>query len=262
MAYDWLTFEVQEGVGLICLNRPDDGNAITLEVARELLDAAGRCDADPAVRAVVLTGTGPMFCAGGDLKAFVAQGDKISLYMREVTQAFHAAIARFNRMDPPVVAAVNGTAAGGGLSLALAADIVIAAESARFTMAYTKIGLVPDGASTYFLARLVGLRRAKEMVLLNPVLSAAQALEWGLINQVMADDEVLPAALALAQNLAAGPTRSFGEAKRLILAAATESLEAQMERESQAITARSISPDGQEGLAAFLDKRAPRFTGK
>ena len=173
MAYDWLTFEVQEGVGLICLNRPDDGNAITLEVARELLDAADRCDVDPEVRAVVLTGRGKMFCAGGDLRAFAAQGDNISLYMREVTQAFHAAIARFNRMDPPVVAAVNGTAAGGGLSLTLAADIVMAAESARFTMAYTKIGLVPDGASTYFLARLVGLRRAKEMVLLNPVLSAA-----------------------------------------------------------------------------------------
>ncbi len=262
MAYDLLTLEVQEGVGLICLNRPDDGNAITLEVALELLDAAGRCAADPAVRAVVLTGTGPMFCAGGDLKAFAAQGAKISLYMREVTQAFHAAIARFNRMDPPVVAAVNGTAAGGGLSLALAADIVIAAESARFTMAYTRIGLVPDGASTYFLARLVGLRRAKEMVLLNPVLSAAQALEWGLINQVAADDQVLPLALALAGKLAAGPTRSFGEAKRLILAGATESLEAQMERESQAITALSISPDGQEGLAAFLEKRTPRFTGK
>ncbi len=262
MAYNFLTFEVQEGVGLICLNRPDDGNAITLEVARELLDAAGRCDADPEVRAVVLTGRGKMFCAGGDLKAFAAQGAEISLYMREVTQAFHAAIARFNRMDPPVVAAVNGTAAGGGLSLALATDIVIAAESARFSMAYTKIGLVPDGAATYFLARLVGLRRAKEMVLLNPVLSAAQALEWGLINQVVAEDEVLPAALALAHKLATGPTRSFGEAKRLILAGATDTLEAQMELESQAIAALSISPDGQEGLAAFLEKRTPRFTGK
>jgi 2-(1,2-epoxy-1,2-dihydrophenyl)acetyl-CoA isomerase len=262
MADDWLTFEVREGVGLICLNRPDDGNAITLEVAQGLLDAAGRCEADPAVRAVVLTGRGKMFCAGGDLKAFAAQGAEISLNMREVTQAFHAAIARFNHMDPPVVAAVNGTAAGGGLSLALAADIVIAAESARFTMAYTKIGLVPDGAATYFLARLVGLRRAKEMVLLNPVLSAQQALDWGLVNQVVADDQVLPQALTLAGKLATGPTRSFGETKRLILAGATESLEAQMERESQVITAMSISPDGQEGLAAFLDKRAPRFTGK
>jgi 2-(1,2-epoxy-1,2-dihydrophenyl)acetyl-CoA isomerase len=262
MAYDFLGFEVKEGVGLIRLNRPDDGNAITLEMARELLEVAGRCDEDPGVRAVVLTGTGPMFCAGGDLKAFAAQGDRVAAYMREVTTAFHAAISRFNRMDAPVVAAINGTAAGGGLSLALATDLAIAAENAKFTLAYTKIGLTPDGASTYFLARLVGLRRAKEMVLLNPVLTAAQALEWGLINQVVAEDEVLPAALALARKLAQGPTRSFGEAKRLILTGATESLESQMERESRAIASLAAGADGQEGMAAFLAKRAPVFTGK
>jgi 2-(1,2-epoxy-1,2-dihydrophenyl)acetyl-CoA isomerase len=249
-------------VGLIRLQRPDDGNAITLEVARELLDAAGRCDGEAEIRAVVLTGTGPMFCAGGDLKAFAAQCHRVSGYMQEVTQAFHAAISRFNRMAPPVVGAINGTAAGGGLSLALAADIVVAAASAKFTMAYTKIGLVPDGASTYFLARLVGLRRAKEMVLLNPVLSAPQALEWGLINQVVPDAEVLPTAMALAKKLAAGPTLAYGEAKRLILAGATESLESQMESESRAIAALVGSPDGREGLEAFLAKRPPRFTGR
>ena len=262
MAYDFLVFEVKEGVGLIRLNRPDDGNAITLEMARELLDAAGRCDADPEVRAVVLTGTGPMFCAGGDLKAFAAQGDQVTAYMEQVTQPFHAAISLFNGLDAPVVAAINGTAAGGGLSLALAADIAIAAESAKFTLAYTKIGLTPDGASTYFLARLVGLRRAKEMVLLNPVLTARQALEWGLVNQVVADAEVLPTATGLAQKLAQGPTRAFGEAKRLILAGATDSLEAQMERESRTIASLAASPDGQEGMAAFLGKRGPRFTGR
>ena len=262
MAYDFLSFEVQEGVGLIRLNRPEDGNAITLEMARELLDAASRCDEDPEVRAVVLTGTGKMFCAGGDIKAFAAQGDSISAYMEEVVQAFHAAISRFNTMAPPVVGAINGTAAGGGLSLALATDIAVAAQSARFTMAYTKIGLTPDGGSTYFLARLVGLRRAKEMVLLNPVWSAEQALEWGLVNQVVADEEVLATATALAQKLAAGPTRAFGEAKRLILAGATESLESQMEREARAISALAGSADGQEGLAAFLAKRPPRFAGK
>ena len=171
MAYDSLRFEVKEGVGLILLNRPDDGNAITLEMARELLEVAGLCDEDPEVRAVVLTGTGPMFCAGGDLKVFAARGDRVSLYMKEVTQAFHAAISRFNWMDPPVVSAINGTAAGGGLSLALTTDLALAAASAKFTLAYTKAGLVPDGGSTYFLARLVGLRRAKELVLLNPVLT-------------------------------------------------------------------------------------------
>jgi|UniRef100_A0A7C3Z112 2-(1,2-epoxy-1,2-dihydrophenyl)acetyl-CoA isomerase len=262
MPYESLRFEVKDGVGLICLNRPEDNNALTLEMARELLDAAWRCDEDPRVRSVVLTGTGKMFCAGGDLRAFAAQGENVSLYLKQVTQVFHAALSRFNWMDAPVIGAINGTAAGGGFSLALAADIAIAAESAKFTLAYTRVGLVPDGGSTYFLARLVGLRRAKEMALLNPVLSAPQALEWGLINQVVPDDQVLPAALDLAQKLAQGPTRAFGKTKRLILAGATESLESQLERESRAIAALAGSADGQEGIAAFLEKRSPRFTGR
>jgi 2-(1,2-epoxy-1,2-dihydrophenyl)acetyl-CoA isomerase len=262
MSYNFLVFEVKDGVGLIRLNRPDDGNAITLEVAAELLEVAGRCGEDPGVRAVVLTGSGKMFCAGGDLRVFAGQGEGASLYMKQVTQAFHAAISRLNWMDAPVIGAINGTAAGGGLSLALATDIAVAAESAKFTMAYTKIGLVPDGASTYFLARLVGLRRAKEMVLLNPVLSSQQALDWGLINQVVADDLVLPTALGIAQQLAKGPTRALGVAKRLILSGATESLESQMERESRGIAAMVGSADGQEGIAAFLGKRLPEFSGK
>jgi len=262
MAYDFLTFEVKDGVGLILLNRPEDGNAITLEMARELLEAASRCDEDPEVRAVVLTGSGKMFCAGGDLKAFAAQGDRVATYMREVTTAFHAAISRFNRMDAPVVAAISGTAAGGGLSLALATDIAIAAQSAKFTLAYTKIGLTPDGGSTYFLARLVGLRRAKELALLNPVLSARQALEWGLVNRVVADEEVLATALDTAKRLAAGATRAFGETKRLLLTGMTASLESQLEQEARAITALAGSADGREGMAAFLGKRPPRFMGQ
>jgi 2-(1,2-epoxy-1,2-dihydrophenyl)acetyl-CoA isomerase len=262
MAYEFLVFEVKDGVGLIRLNRPEDGNAITLEMANELLAAALRCDEDPGVRAVVLTGSGKMFCAGGDLRAFASQGAGASPYMKQVTQVFHAAISRLNWMDAPVIGAINGTAAGGGLSLALATDIAVAAESAKFTMAYTKVGLVPDGASTYFLARLVGLRRAKEMVLLNAVLSAQQALEWGLINQVAADDLVLPTALDLARQLAKGPTRAIGVAKRLVLSGATESLESQMEKESRSIAAMVASADGREGIAAFLGKRLPEFTGK
>jgi 2-(1,2-epoxy-1,2-dihydrophenyl)acetyl-CoA isomerase len=262
MSDDSLVFEIKDGVGLIRLNRPEDGNVITLEMANELLEVAIRCDEDPEVRAVVLTGSGKMFCAGGDLKAFAAQGQKVSGYLKKVTQAFHAAISRFNWMDAPVVGAINGTAAGGGFSLALTTDIAIAAESAKFTMAYTKVGLVPDGSSSYFLARLVGLRRAKEMALLNPVLSAKQALEWGLINRVVADDQVLPAALEMASHLAKGPTRALGEAKRLILSGATESLESQMEKESRAISAMAGNADGREGVAAFIGKRIPEFTGK
>jgi 2-(1,2-epoxy-1,2-dihydrophenyl)acetyl-CoA isomerase len=262
MSYNSLVFEVKDGVGLIRLNRPDDGNAITLETVNELLDVALRCDEDPEVRAVVLTGSGKMFCVGGDLKAFAAQGDRVPFYLKKVTQAFHTVISRFNWMDAPVIGAINGTAAGGGFSLALTTDIAVAAESAKFTMGYTKIGLAPDGSSSYFLARLVGLRRAKEMALLNPVLSARQALEWGLINQVVADDQVLPAALEIAYHLAKGPTLALGEAKRLILSGATESLESQMEKESRAIAAMAGKVDGREGVAAFIGKRKPKFTGQ
>jgi 2-(1,2-epoxy-1,2-dihydrophenyl)acetyl-CoA isomerase len=262
MAYDFITLEVKDGVGLICLNRPEDGNAITLEMAGELLEAAGRCEADPEIRAVVLTGRGRMFCAGGDLKTFAAQGKEVSFYMEKVVQAFHEAILRFTWMNAPVVGAINGTAAGGGLSLALIPDIAVAGESAKFTVAYTKVGLTLDGGSSYFLARLVGLRRAKEMALLNRVLSAREALDWGLINRVVADEEVLATALKMASELAKGPTRSYGETKRLMLAGATESLEAQLEREARAIAALAGSADGQEGMAAFMEKRSPKFFGK
>lgn len=262
MPYSCLVFEIEDGVALIRLNRPDTGNAITLEMARELLEVAIVCDEAPEIRSAVLTGSGRMFCAGGDLKAFAAQGEGVSRHIKEITQVFHAAISRLNWMDAPVIGAVNGIAAGGGFSLALTTDMAIAAESAKFTMAYTKVGLAPDGSSSYFLARMVGLRRAKEMSLLNPVLSARQALEWGLVNQVVADDQLMAVALDMARCLAEGPTRSYGETKRLILAGVTESLESQMERESRAIAAMSGSADGREGVAAFIAKRAPRFMGK
>jgi 2-(1,2-epoxy-1,2-dihydrophenyl)acetyl-CoA isomerase len=262
MSYNTIVFEKERGVGLIRLNRPDDGNAIIPEMARELLDAAIRCDEDQEIRSVVLTGNGNMFCVGGDLKAFSSLAKGISRYIIEITHAFHAAISRFNWMDAPVVGAINGTAAGGGFSLALTTDIAIAAESAKFTMAYTKAGLVPDGSSSYFLARIVGLRRAKEMALLNPILSAEKAMEWGLVNRVVADDRVLSTALEIAHQLAKGPTRSLGETKRLILTGTTESLESQMERESRIIAAMADSADGREGIAAFVAKRIPDFQGR
>jgi len=259
MTYQELEFTVADHIAVITLQRPQQGNAMTLQMARELLDAANRCDEDPAVRAVVLTGAGKMFCAGGDLKSFAEQGDQVALHIKRITQALHAAISRFNWMDAPVVAAINGTAAGGGFSLALSTDIAIAAESAKFTMAYTRAGLAPDGSSSYFLARMIGLRRAKEMALLNPVLTAQKAMDWGLVNQVVADDAVLASAMDLAREWAQGPTRSYGETKRLLLAGATESLESQMERESRAISAMAASADGREGVAAFIDKRTSVF---
>jgi len=261
MAGEYLKLEIVDNVGLITLNRPQEGNPVVHGMVRELLDAAIVCDDDPRVRAVVLRGTGRMFCVGGGLKDFHAEGDNVASHLKLVTQIFHGAIAKFNRMAPPVIAAINGTAAGGGLSLALTTDLAIAAESAKFTMAYTNAGLPPDGSSSFYLARIVGMRRAKELALLNRVLSAAEALDWGLVNQVVADADVLETAMTMARRLAQGSTAAYGETKRLILAGATESLESQMEQESRAISALAGSRDGREGVAAFVEKRKPVFNG-
>lgn len=259
MSYSSIEFTIERHVAVIRLNRASDGNAITVEMANELLEAVTDCESNSSVRAVVLTGTGKMFCAGGDLKEFSRQGDKAGRYTQAVTHAFHAAISRMNWMDAPVVAAINGTAAGAGFSLALATDLAVAAESARFTMAYTRAGLSPDGSSTFFLARHVGMRRAKELALLNPVLSAKQAMDIGLLNRVVPDTEVFDTSMAIAQELAKGARAAQGEAKRLILAGVTESLETQMESETRAIARMADSADGREGIAAFTLKRPPSF---
>jgi 2-(1,2-epoxy-1,2-dihydrophenyl)acetyl-CoA isomerase len=208
---------------------------------------------------VLITGSGRFFCAGGDLKSFAAQGDELPRHLKQVTADFHAAVSRLNRMDAPVVIAVNGVAAGAGFSFALAGDLAVAAESARFTMAYTRAGLTPDGSSTYFLPRLVGLRRAKELTLTNRTLTAAEALGWGLVNQVVPDAELAETARALARELAGGATLALGAAKRLLDGGLNATLETAMEDEAQAISAMARTADGREGIAAFLEKRPPAF---
>ena len=257
--YSTLGLDLQEGVAEITLNRPEAANALNAEMARELHDAVLHCDADDTVRAVVITGSGRFFCAGGDLKSFAAQGDDLPRHLKQVTADFHAAVSRLNRMDAPVIMAVNGAAAGAGFSLALAGDILICAESATFTMAYTRVGLTPDGSSSYFLPRTVGLRRAKELTLTNRTLSAQEALDWGIVNQVVPDAEVLSTARALAAKLAQGPTLAFGMAKRLLDSGFNQSLETAMEDEAQMIAAAARTEDGRGGIAAFLEKRRPEF---
>ena len=174
----------------------------------------------------------------------------------------HMAISRFVRMDAPLVVAVNGAAGGGGMSFVLAADLVLAAESAKFTMAYTRAGLSPDGGSTFFLPRIVGVRRALELALTNRVLTAREAQEWGLVTRVVPDAALAAEAQTLAAQLAAGATGAFGAAKRLLHHSSSESLETQMELEAQAIAERSRGADAREGIAAFIAKRAPRFGGE
>lgn len=254
--------DVQDNVAHITLDRQEAANSIDLNLARQLMHTVLRCDDDPAVRAVVITGRGSTFCVGGDLKSFAAEGERLSLHLREVTTYLHAAVSRLTRMDPPVIAAVNGTAAGAGMSLACACDFVLAAESARFTMAYTKVGLTPDGSSTYFLPRLVGLRRALELTLTNRVLSAEEALDWGIVSRVVPDGKLVEEAETLATDLASGATAALGASKRLLYGGWTETLETQLEHESQAISDISRTADGREGIAAFLDKRAPSFEGR
>ena len=262
MEYRTLGYELQDHVARITLNRPDAGNALDGEMGHELMHAAIRCSEDRAVRAVLLSGAGRMFCVGGDLKSFAAQGERLSAHLKELAGMLHMAISRFVRMDAPLVVAVNGAAGGGGMSFVLAADLVLAAESAKFTMAYTRAGLSPDGGSTFFLPRIVGVRRALELALTNRVLTAREAQEWGLVTRVVPDAALAAEAQALAAQLAAGATRAFGAAKRLLHHSSSESLETQMELEAQAIAERSRGADAREGIAAFIAKRAPRFGGE
>jgi 2-(1,2-epoxy-1,2-dihydrophenyl)acetyl-CoA isomerase len=262
MTFETLTLERRDGVATITLNRPDAFNALNLRLARELFQATLEVDEDPAVRCVVLTGAGKAFCAGGDVKDFADNLPRIGVLVKELTTYLHGAVSRLCRSDKPVVVAVNGVAAGGGCSLALSGDLVVAAESARFTMAYAKIAATPDGSSSYFLPRLVGIRRAMELYLTNRVLSAREALDWGLVTRVVADAEFRGAVEALARELAQGPTRAFGGAKRLFHQSTWESLETQMELEAQAIAASGHTEDFAAGVTAFAAKKSPSFKGR
>lgn len=259
MDYKTIRLEVREGVANLTLNRPDAANSLNLELSQELFDAALHCAEDPAVRAVLISGAGRMFCGGGDLKDFAGKRDQVPLYLKQVTTYIHRAVSVLSRMNPPVITAVHGAAAGGGLGLVFAADLVVAAESARITMAYTRAALSPDGSTSYFLPRLVGLRRALELTLTNRVLTAAEALEWGIVTRVVPDAELMSSAQALAKEMADGPTAAFGAVKRLLRDAWTETLETHIETEAQTIADMSRGPEAREGIAAFLEKRQPRF---
>ena len=255
---DTVLLEIRDGLATVTLNRPEAGNVLDLAMGRDLLAAALRIEADPGVRASVITGAGRHFCFGGDLHGMVVQGASVGGYLNELTTCIHAAISCFTRMSAPVVAAVNGTAAGGGVGIVCMTDLAICGRSSRFSLAYTGVGLAPDCSTSFLLPRIVGRRRALELLLTNRTLGAEEALGWGLVNEVVEDAQVLAAAQALAARLAAGPTTSFAAVKRL-MDAADPGLEAQMALEGRAIAAQSLHPHGQEGVAAFLGKRKPNY---
>jgi len=257
MNYEHLSLEVNNAVAHITLKRV----AMHLPFMKELLDVAIRCDDSKEIRAIVISSNQKIFSAGGDL-AYMAQSESAAATLKEMTVYLHSAISLFNRMSKPTIAAVHSMAAGAGVSLAAQCDFVIAGEKSAFIASYTGAGLSPDGSSTYFLPRLIGDRRAKEMLITNCKVSAQQALDWGLVNQVVPAGEELEAAMALAQQLAQGPTAAYGDVKRLITSSSTESLETQLALEAELIAANSVGSDGQEGMNAFLEKRKPAFKGQ
>jgi len=256
-----LGFDIRDGVARIILNRPEAGNAFDPTMAAALLQAVLRCDSSPDVRAVVITGAGKAFCVGGDLKALGPE-DNLPRLLKEMTTYFHGAVSRLARMDAPVIAAVNGVAAGAGMSLACAADFVFAAENARFTTAYARIGQTPDGGLTYFLPRLVGYRQAVDLLLTSRQISAREALELGIVNRVAAEAELLESAETFARQLAKGATKALGGGKRLLRLGWTETLETQLENETQSIAEMATSADAREAMLAFVEKRPPRFEGR
>lgn len=261
MNYETIIFEVKKRAAYITLNRPEAFNGLNLVVGKELMHAAIRCDESSEIRTVVLTGVGKAFSAGGDLKYFASFGDQLSTILKEMTVYCHAAASRLIRMDKPLITAVNGAAAGMGMSFAIAGDIILAAESASFIAAYTAVGLSPDGAMTYLLPRMIGLSRARELMMTNRRLKAQDALEWGLVNKVVPDNDLLKEAEILAKFFANGPTRSFGMVKKLLNESFSATLETQMEREARGVAEMARTRDGLEGVNAFVGKRRPIFEG-
>jgi 2-(1,2-epoxy-1,2-dihydrophenyl)acetyl-CoA isomerase len=258
MTQDTVILEVSDGVARLTLNRPDNGNAINRELCAGLRAHAESLLHSEDVRAVILTGAGRRFCVGGDLAYFDGLDD-VEAEINALATEFHAGIDALRRLDAPVIASVQGSAAGGGLSLVCACDMAIGAESSKYTMAYTAAGLSPDGGSSWYLPRIVGWRMATEMMLTNRMLTAIEAKALAIINSVAPDDQLDGAVNALARQIAGGATGAFGSVKRLLRSSSDNTLEEQLEQEARAIAANAASADGREGVGAFLAKRKPEF---
>ncbi|MBO4225288.1 enoyl-CoA hydratase/isomerase family protein [Bradyrhizobium neotropicale] len=246
-------------VAYLTLNRPDAGNAIDAPLARCLLEAVEAVEADPAIRCVVVRASGRMFCAGGDVKALHAAGDALPELLREILEFLHPAVARLAKMEKPVVSAILGPAAGAGIGLAAVGDIVLAEPDAHFTMAYSRIGLTPDGGATWLLPRHVGLRRAQELYLTNRRVSADEAAAMGLITRVVAEGTLVHEVDTLAEALASSAVGALGRTKRLLLTSGDATLAEQLEAESENIAQQGMTVEGRTGIAAFVERRQANF---
>jgi 2-(1,2-epoxy-1,2-dihydrophenyl)acetyl-CoA isomerase len=261
MAGTEVLFETTDGLATITLNRPDKLNAATSGMLAQLLDAIRTAGADDGVRAVLITGAGRAFCAGQDLSDPAATGPSADLATL-IEQGWNPIISAIRDIPKPVVVAVNGVAAGAGANLALAGDVVIAARSAKLIQAFSLIGLVPDSGGTWALPRLVGDARARGLSLFGAPIDAETARDWGMIWDVVDDDALAGEALEVARKLAAGPTRGYAAIKQAIDAAATNTLDEQLDLERDLQRELGRSRDYAEGVAAFMEKRKPRFEGR
>jgi 2-(1,2-epoxy-1,2-dihydrophenyl)acetyl-CoA isomerase len=249
-----------ESVLEITLQRPEAFNALNLQMIQQLGEVLAAAAKDDSVRGVLLTGQGKAFCAGGDLKWISQQAESPGAVLYRLAPQFHLAIVEIRRMGKPVLAAINGIAAGGGFSLALACDFRIMAGSAKLRQAYTSSGLSIDGGGSFSLPRLVGLARAMEILAFDRPISSQQALDWGLVTKVVPDEEVIPEGHAMLMALSKTSLHSFAWSKKLLLDSFDHTLETQLELERQGISECGAHPDGQEGIQAFIEKRKPVFS--
>jgi 2-(1,2-epoxy-1,2-dihydrophenyl)acetyl-CoA isomerase len=254
--------EEQGAIAIIRLNRPDVLNALDISMAEAFLAAIRTILERPHIRAIVIRGVGRAFCAGGDVASFQNAAGHVAEHVDNIIRPFHEAIEIMTALPQPSIAFLHGAVAGAGLSLALACDFAIAAENAKFTLAYSRIGASPDGSSSWYLPRIVGLRKAKEIALLADPFDAAEAYRLGLVNRVVPADEFEREATALATRLATGPTAAYGRIKALLHGSFDASLSEQLESERQAFEDSVSTADFAEGVAAFVEKRAARFEGR
>jgi 2-(1,2-epoxy-1,2-dihydrophenyl)acetyl-CoA isomerase len=264
MDYENILYEIETGVLTITLNRPDKLNALTDAMLHELNDAFKQAGRNETVRCVVLTGAGRGFCPGADLGGVQERQKKGGgfNYGEHLRTTFNPLISRMRELPKPIIGAINGVAAGAGMSIAIATDYRIAAESATFLQAFVKIGLIPDSGSTWMLPRLVGMTRAMDLMLTGRKIDARTAFEWGLVNQIVPDNELMQAVNALALTFATGPTKGIGYIKQAVRYASHSTLGEALEYEADLQDLAGRTADHQEGLSAFLEKRPPNFMGE
>lgn len=255
--------KVEDGIAHITLNRPEASNGMNVEFLKALCDAVMACHGRSDVRVALLRGAGKNFCAGGDVHTFASKGENMPDYLRVATAWLQNAVTGLMRLEAPVIAAVHGFAAGGGgFGLVCASDLVVAADTAKFLAGATRVGMAPDAGVSVTLPRIVGLRRAAEIVLTNPILTASRAHELGIVNRVVPEVEVASVAMDWAREIAAGAPKAMAAAKRLLWSGVGTGVDACLSEEARTVSELSGTADAREGLAAVIERRKPAFTGR